>query len=781
MISDNDGLLNRDMELVDSPENERRTDEENSDVNTSVYNRSQRSGSRVDSQEQYAFQATAIYLEKGAANEKYHAFNDHLDKSRFLCYLIVHTTLYKVLDVVASLALLALAAIEHPAMLGMDVPIWVHGTLEASCLLISIIIFGIKIRWQGIQYSKYHKRTLVKALLIITMTTEIIVVLIRNDSHVRVTRAARPLFLLDTYYFGGVRRVFRDILKSMPPVLDIFALLLFFMVVFAILGFYFFSTNENDKNFSSFPRSFVSLFVLVTTANYPDVMMPAYHKHRGAVFFFVVYIAVALYFLMNLLLATVYSTFSSKNQSKFTKLYLHKREGARLAYNKITDPVEDGIDLRKFQKLLKYFKPRMSALNKVLAFKLLDKRRSGKINLDEFRHIYGVTKLSWRRDTNGEWFYNWDFPVPVRKVLEGIHLLVTKPFKKSLFYSYFDILIYIVIFINGCTVVFEVVMASNVSPSERDFSTVPWFSHIFTAIYATEAVLKILALGPRGYFDSYWNWFDLFVTILNILGSFDKGATFATYLRPIRLLLLFKLRKTYRVVFDTLRILLASLVNLGIVIVLFYYFFAIIGIEAFAGIELKSCCRNFSIQDEYEEDGYYYLNNFNDFFHSYVTLFELTVVNNWHVIMEGFAIATTEWSRIFFMVFYVVILVVMTIVVAFILDAFVFCIEFRKKHQNSAKDTHKVVFQTYLTKDELKLVDPRLAQTDRERIIFIGERVLTRDDLVEEMYKDELEESCRNQDDTLRSQQSLRANPSLNADRIELHDHSTVSSVEEDT
>jgi hypothetical protein len=83
----------------------------------------------------------------------------------------------------------------------------------------------------------------------------------------------------------------------------------------------------------------------------------------------------------------------------------------------------------------------------------------------------------------------------------------------------------------------------------------------------------------------------------------------------------------------------------------------------------------------------------------------------------------------------------MTIVVAFILDAFVFCIEFRKKHQNSAskllvafgkycvwykcslkesllspEDTHKVVFQTYLTRDELELVDPHLAQTDRVSI-----------------------------------------------------------------
>jgi hypothetical protein len=38
----------------------------------------------------------------------------------------------------------------------------------------------------------------------------------------------------------------------------------------------------------------------------------------------------------------------------------------------------------------------------------------------------------------------------------------------------------------------------------------------------------------------------------------------------------------------------------------------------------------------------------------------------------------------------------------------------------------------------------------------------------------------REQDDMLRSQQLLPANQSLNTDPIELHDHSTASSVEED-
>eukprot|EP00501_MAST-03F_sp_TOSAG23-6_P000298 GSMAST32.ASY1.ANO1.305.1 assembled CDS len=45
----------------------------------------------------------------------------------------------------------------------------------------------------------------------------------------------------------------------------------------------------------------------------------------------------------------------------------------------------------------------------------------------------------------------------------------------------------------------------------------------------------------------------------------------------------------------------------------------------------------------------YYPNNFNDFASGLVTLFELLVVNNWFIIMDGFAAATgSDWSRWFF-------------------------------------------------------------------------------------------------------------------------------------
>ena len=51
-----------------------------------------------------------------------------------------------------------------------------------------------------------HKRTVIKACALFIMMIEALVVLIRADNHFRVTRALRPIFLIDNHFFGGVRR-----------------------------------------------------------------------------------------------------------------------------------------------------------------------------------------------------------------------------------------------------------------------------------------------------------------------------------------------------------------------------------------------------------------------------------------------------------------------------------------------------------------------------------------------------------------------------------------------
>ena len=45
-----------------------------------------------------------------------------------------------------------------------------------------------------------------------------------------------------------------------------------------------------------------------------DVMIPAYHCYHPAAFFFILYLIIGLYFIMNLILAVAYSHFQEKTK-----------------------------------------------------------------------------------------------------------------------------------------------------------------------------------------------------------------------------------------------------------------------------------------------------------------------------------------------------------------------------------------------------------------------------------------------------------------------------------
>jgi hypothetical protein len=48
----------------------------------------------------------------------------------------------------------------------------------------------------------------------------------------------------------------------------------------------------------------------------------------------------------------------------------------------------------------------------------------------------------------------------------------------------------------------------------------------------------------------------------------------------------------------------------------------------------------------------YYRNNFNDIVSSFIVLFELMVVNQWHVIADGFVILTSKYARVYFVTYH---------------------------------------------------------------------------------------------------------------------------------
>lgn len=210
-----------------------------------------------------------------------------------------------IFDLIAGLLLMALAICEQPAV---DAPFGVlslriSSGIELICLAAISVRVILMYRWVGMRKMARRPGTVLKVLAIAGMCIEALIVIGRNKGHLRLTRLLRPLFVIDNYYSAGARRVLRQIAQSFFPILDMLLLLLFFIFMFGIIGFYTFSSSSVDPNFSTLHDSLVSLFVLITTANFPDVMMPSYSANPWAFVFFLFYLVFGLYFLQNLLVS----------------------------------------------------------------------------------------------------------------------------------------------------------------------------------------------------------------------------------------------------------------------------------------------------------------------------------------------------------------------------------------------------------------------------------------------------------------------------------------------
>lgn len=726
------------------------------------------------------YQEAAIYLQEGQNNDKF--FTHPKDARALAAYLFVHNHFFYMMELLTALLLLLLSLCESPAVPALKLRTYVHATLELFALMVVVFELCMKLRWLGFHTFVRHKRTMVKTSVLVVQFIEAIVVLVRQTSHVRVTRALRCIFLVDCRYCGGVRRNLRQIFQSLPPFMDILLLLLFFMIIFAILGFYLFSTNPSDPYFNTLENSIVNLFVLLTTANFPDVMMPSYSRNPWSCVFFIVYLSIELYFIMNLLLAVVFDTFNDIEKHKFKSLLLHKRTAIQHAYHLLVSQRRPaGISYRQFEGLMRFYKPRMSARERFLTFKALNQSNTPLLSLKDFYDIYEVAALQWKAKKNRQHWFD-ELPRTAFLIFKGINILVN-----SKAFQYF---MYLVVAINGVWILVETFMLKGGNFISKH---VPWSYLVFLTIYGVELFMKVAGLGPVEYLSSGWNLFDFSVTAFAFLGLLALTLNmepfyFIVVLRPLQLLRLFKLKKRYRNVLDTMFELLPRMASLGLTLLTFYYSFAIVGMEFFSGRLSPNCCNSSTVADAYRfinhtvgnktkvEEGYYYLNNFDNILNSFVTLFELTVVNNWYIIMEGVTSQTSHWSRLYFMTFYIVTMVVMTIIVAFILEAFVFRMNYSRKSQESEVDSG-IVIEKEMSKEELlailelhreargtssdvtRLLDTlsQMEKYQQNSMVFLGRRSRTKSDLSLKMYQEEIqewyEEHAREQE-----QQQLRGN-----------------------
>lgn len=150
------------------------------------------------------YQEAAIYLQEGENNDKF--FTHPKNAKALAAYLFVHNHLFYLMELTTALLLLLLSLCEAPAVPILRLGIYIHATLELFALVVVVFELSMKMRWMGFYTYIRHKRTMVKTCVLLVQFVEAIVVLVRQTSHVRITRALRCIFLVDCRYCGAVRR-----------------------------------------------------------------------------------------------------------------------------------------------------------------------------------------------------------------------------------------------------------------------------------------------------------------------------------------------------------------------------------------------------------------------------------------------------------------------------------------------------------------------------------------------------------------------------------------------
>uniref|UniRef100_A0A669BHN4 Two pore segment channel 3 n=1 Tax=Oreochromis niloticus TaxID=8128 RepID=A0A669BHN4_ORENI len=586
------------------------------------------------------FNLAAIYVSDAQYNRN--VYFDTLPQAVRLYMLYNHWAL-KVLLYFFMLVNLSLAIFEDPAVY--PLPIWATMLVEILCLLIFTIrlIHYAKVILRD-KFWKDPKNICIIVILTLTLVDMIIYGALKAANYygVRWSRVLRPLLLVNVTEGRQLRRAFRSIRNALPQIFYVFMLFMFSILIFSLMALKLLGkrglTNINGTPyFTSYLEIMFDLYVLVTTANSPDVMMPAYNANFFFAVFFIVYILINTYIFMSVFLAVVYNSYKKYLKEEVRQLVRAKRHKMVRAFGVLQEQREEGgepvVTQASWNQLVRLVQPNLSNAHRELLWSVSDDKNQGAIGKVAFVQLADLLNI--------EIITIKSRPHPLQSLCPSLYQSAPSKLLCQLVQHRAFVMVYdLIILVNAVFI--------GLDEENPMIANSEW---VFLALYILEILLKLYVFEPRVFFSkhSFWN-----------CESFLQPANPGHCFHPTSPQTDTGGGQHQKVV---------------------YYIFAMVGMELFKGKVTfyeqsstnlaKAYCGNPLLNGTDFAKLNYCKNNFNNVVSSFILLVELTVVNQWHVLSSGFATVTHISARIFFVLFHIiVVIVILNIFVAFVLEAF---------------------------------------------------------------------------------------------------------------
>lgn len=123
-------------------------------------------------------------------------------------------------------------------------------------------------------------------------------------------------------YVRALRESWKRILLVVWRSLAILTIILAYVIFMSLLAYTLFHSkryNDPDDYFKDIPTSIFNMIILFTTSNFPDIIFPFFKVSNGTALFFITFLFVGLYMLLNLLLAVFYNSYKNEIEKKIYK------------------------------------------------------------------------------------------------------------------------------------------------------------------------------------------------------------------------------------------------------------------------------------------------------------------------------------------------------------------------------------------------------------------------------------------------------------------------------
>lgn len=689
----------------------------------------------ADAEDDLTLLQAQVFLEDAV---KYRSVDHKVDHRSLLLYRFYHSLPVSLLRYLVITLIHVLAFFEFPSSLSwssdissrgdrIHFPCGVTESIEFICLLLLIADAYIKSRIYGYRHLRSNKWLVVEMVcLFVSVVDWTLSISIGCRETVRVRRMLRPIFIIQNSSL--MKKILNSLRKTLSQILGVLLLMglhLFIFTLFAMLLFpkrkgpaYLHNSTHTDDNFipsiisnsseknetntdngesmyfKTLIDSFMNLLVLLTTANNPDVTLPAYRDNRLAALFFIVFLIIGLYCFMNMLTAIIYNQFRGYFLSSMQSSLMRRRLGQRAAYESLKrkkhlvmntleeDSCEDEtpgeVSVRDLKVVVS--KAVMPRDMRVLLMQVIAEgfTQDQMITWEKFIAVLIMVEKQFVREQKPSirWFRNYPKVVMFQKLI--CHR----------YFSYFGNLIALV---NVVLIAIEVGDDSN-----RAILRIVNF--IFILYYTIEQILLLLCMGWRRFRYHTSHILDLIIVLLLCVSEIVTVSLYGfpffsetsdrsdldlwNMVRVINILIMVRLLriiwhiKAMAIVAHTLVDLVKNLQSFGGIIVVIYYSFAILGMELFQdkikyNITEIETLRRYNTCGTYEQLDYW-ANNFDDFAAAIVVLWDVMVVNNWFVFLDAYAHYTNKVSYIYFIAWWLIsVVLALNLFTALILENFI--------------------------------------------------------------------------------------------------------------